>query len=246
MRSRGRVVRRIVAALTIEKLSQLPSEIRRRMQDVLSLGFAPRGEKEILDKILIADLITKIPATELHEVEYQKGMIMKGAQNFVEQVKSQLDCLASLPTGSELLKSLARSGKKVTIIPASRANEARPDNYRAASAPGKVLEWKDETGKKRMIRGNGRGSNSTIKFNQKLTSIGSSESWQRPPSPIWLGHELIHADDSAYGRMDPEIKDGVRNYERQAVGLPPYEQKEFTENKLRAEWQDPQPLRPRY
>ncbi|MCI0665476.1 MAG: hypothetical protein L0220_30825, partial [Acidobacteria bacterium] len=146
MRSRGGVVRKIVAALTIEKLSQLSSEIRHRMLDVLSLGYAPREEKDILDKILMADLITKIPATELHEVEYQQGMVMKGAQNFVEQVKSQLDLLTSLPTGRELFKSLARSGKKVTIIPASRTNEARPDNYRAASAPGKVLEWRDETG----------------------------------------------------------------------------------------------------
>ncbi len=246
MRSRGRVVRRIVASITIEKLSQLPSEIRQRMRDVLSLGYAPQGEKEILDKILMAELITKIPVTELLEVKYQQGIFMKGAQNFVEQVKSQLDCLTSIPTGQKLLKSLARSGRKVTIIPSSRINEARPDNYRAASAHGKVLEWRDETGKKRMIRGNGSGSDSTIKFDQKLTSIGSSEAWQRPPSAIWLGHELIHADDSAYGRMDPEINDGVRNYERQAVGLPPYEQKEFTENKLRAEWQDPQPLRPRY
>ena len=246
MRSRGRIVRRIVAALTLEKLSQLPSELRRRMSDFLSLGFAPREEKEILDKLLMADLITKIPATELLEVEYQEGMIMKGAQKFVEQLKTQLDCLASLPTGKGLLVSLARSGRKVTIIESTRINDARPNNYRAASARGKVLEWRDESGKKRTIRGNGRGSDSTIRFDQKLTSIGSFEAWQRQPPPIWLGHELIHADDSAYGRMDPEIKDGVRNYERQAVGLPPYEQKEFTENKLRAEWQDPQPLRPRY
>src|SRR5215475_6275677 len=80
MRSRWKAVRRIVSALTIEKLSQLPSEIRQRMRDVLSLGYAPRREKEILDKILRADLIAKTPATELHEVEYQQGLVMKGAQ----------------------------------------------------------------------------------------------------------------------------------------------------------------------
>ena len=246
MRSRWKAVRRIVSALTIGKLSQLPSEIRQQMRDILSLGYAPRREKEILDKILRADLIAKTPATELHEVEYQQGLVMKGAQIFVEQVKSQLDSLSSLPTGRELLMSLARSGRSVTIVPAPRLSEARPNNYRAASAQGKLLEWKDETGKKRTIRGNGKGSDSTINYNQNLTCIGYSEAWQRQPPAIWLGHELIHADDSAYGRMDPEIKDGVRNYERQAVGLPPYEKKEFTENKLRAEWQEPQPLRPRY
>jgi hypothetical protein len=46
--------------------------------------------------------------------------------------------------------------------------------------------------------------------------------------------------------MDPEYRDGIRNYERQAIGLPPYDQKEFTENKMRAAWSEPQPLRPRY
>jgi Effector protein len=246
MHSRWKVVRWIVSALTIEKLSQLPTEIRQRMRGALSLGYAPREEKEILGKILLADLVAKTPPTELREVEYQQGLIMKGAQKFVEQVRSQLDSLASLPTGRGLLMSLARSGKSVTIVPAPRANEARPSNYRAASAQGKVLEWNDETGKKRTIRGNGKGSDTTINYNQNLSCIGYSEAWQRQPPTIWLGHELIHADDSAYGRMDPEIKDGIRNYERQAIGLPPYEEKEFTENKLRAEWHDPQPLRPRY
>ena len=122
----------------------------------------------------------------------------------------------------------------------------RPDNYRAAVAPGKSLRWKDESGKARAIRGCGGGSSATIKYNPAVSSIGFTAAWQRQPPAIWLAHELIHADDAAYGRMDPEMIDGVRNYERQAIGLPPYEMKEFTENRLRAEWSEPQPTRPRY
>ncbi len=97
-----------------------------------------------------------------------------------------------------------------------------------------------------MLNGNGAGSNTTIRYNPNLSSIGSAEAWQKQPPAIWLAHELIHADDAAYGRMDPELKDGVRNFERQAVGLHPFEHKEFTENRLRAEWSEPQPARPRY
>jgi hypothetical protein len=245
-RDRGRVARRVVATASVEDLRRLPAESRHRLREALSLGFSPVKEHEALEKIMTADLLAQISATELVVAEYQQGMIIKGRRDFVEKTRSQLDRIAGMATGSRLLRSLASRGLTVTLVPSSRMNEARPDNYRAAVARGKSLEWKDESGKERVIRGNGAGSNTTIRFNPDLSSIGSAEAWQRQSPAIWLAHELIHADDAAYGRMDPEIKDGVRNYERQAIGLPPYELKEFTENRLRAEWSEPQPARPRY
>jgi Effector protein len=245
-RERDRVARRIITALSLEDLSRTPAESRHLLREVLSLGYAPRKDREALDKILAAELLDKIPADKLVAVEYQPRTIIKGAQEFVEKVISQLDSIVSTPIGERLLQSLARSGRTITIVPGKRANDARPDNYRAAVASGKVLKWRDESGKERAIRGNGAGSDTTIKYNPDLSSIGSSEAWQRQPPAIWLAHELIHADDAAYGRMDPEYEDGIRNYERQAIGLPPYDQKQFTENKLRAAWSEPQPLRPRY
>lgn len=245
-RDRGRVARQIMAAFPVEELRRLPAESRRRLREALSLGFAPRKEQEALNKLLTAELLGKIPAAELAAAEYQMGIVIKGARNFVEKVRSQLDCIATVAIGKRLLRSLASRGMTVTIVPASRVNEARPDNYRAAVARGKVLKWRDESGNERELRGNGAGSNSTVWYNPELAIIGSAEAWQRQPPGVWLAHELIHADDAAYGRMDPEQIDGIRNYERQAIGLPPYDQKEFTENKLRAEWSEPQPARPRY
>lgn len=245
-RDRGRVARQIVAAFSVEELRRLPAENRHRLREVLSLGFAPGKEKEALDKILTAELLEKIPATELVVAEYQPGTSIKGAKDFVEKVRSQLDCIACVTIGGRLLRSLASRGMTVTVVPTSRMNEARPDNYRAAVARGKSLKWRDESGKERVVRGNGAGSDTIIRYNPDLSIIGSAEAWQRQPPGIWLAHELIHADDAAYGRMDPEQKDGIRNYERQAIGLAPYEQKDFTENKLRAEWGEPQPARPRY
>jgi hypothetical protein len=85
------------------------------------------------------------------------------------------------------------------------------------------------------IVGDGTGSDVTITYNPRLK--------QDAPAFISLGHELIHADDAAHGRMDPEEFDGVRNYERQAIGLAPYEGKEFTENKMRNELSIPARLR---
>jgi len=245
-RDRSRVARQIVAASSVEDLCRLPAESRHRLREALSLGFAPGKEREALDKILTAELLGKIPAGELVVAEYQQGMIIKGSQEFVEKTRSQLDRIAGVATGEGLLRSLASRGLTVTLVPSSRVNEARPDNYRAAVARGKSLRWRDESGKERVVRGNGAGSNTTIRYNPDLSIIGSAEAWQRQPPAIWLAHELIHADDAAYGRMDPELIDGVRNYERQAIGLPPYERKEFTENRLRAEWNEPQPARPRY
>ncbi len=245
-RDRSLIARRIVAASSIEDLCHLTAESRLRLREALSLGYAPVKEREALDKILRAELLEKIPAAELAVAEYQPGIVVKGAKDFVEKTQSHLDQIARVPTGGRLLQSLASRGLTVTLVPSSRANEARPDNYRAAVAPGKSLKWRDEAGRERAVRGAGSGSNTTINYNPDLLSIGSGAAWQRQPPAIWLAHELIHADDAAYGRMDPEMIDGVRNFERQAIGLPPYEMKEFTENRLRAEWDEPQPARPRY
>jgi len=245
-RERDRIARRIISARSLEDLYRIPVEYRHLLLDVLSLGYAPRKDKDALDKILTTELLETIPAEKLVTVEYQSKTIIKGAEEFIEKVRSQLASIVAIPIGERLLKSLIRSGRTVMIVPASKTNDARPYNYRAAVAQGKVLKWRDESGKERAIRGNGTGSDTTIKYNPDLSNIGSNEAWQKQPPAIWLAHELIHADDAAYGRMDPEDIDGIRNYERQAIGLPPFEEKEFTENKFRADWAEPQPLRPRY
>jgi Effector protein len=245
-RERDRAARKILSALSLEDLCRVSAESRHLLREVLSLGYAPREDKEALDKILTAELLDKIPPEKLVSVEYQHKTTIKGTEEFAEKVRSLLDSIVSIPIGESLLESLARSGRSITIVPGPRTNDARPDNYRAAVAAGKVLKWRDEAGQERAIRGNGAGSDTTIKYSPDLSSIGSNEAWQRQPPAIWLAHELIHADDAAYGRMDPEYIDGIRNYERQAIGLPPYDQKQFTENKMRAAWSEPQPLRPRY
>src|SRR5262249_49563212 len=165
-RDRSRVARQIVASSSVEDLRRLPAESRHRLREALSLGFAPGKEREALDKILTAELLEKIPAWDLVVAEYQQGMIIKGAQEFVEKTRSQLDRIAGVATGERLLRSLVSRGLTVTLVPSSRVNEARPDNYRAAVAPGKSLRRRDESANERAVREDAAAQNTTTTKNR--------------------------------------------------------------------------------
>jgi hypothetical protein len=235
--SRDSVARQIVSSLSTEELRLLPAGTRRRLREHLSEGRITDADRQAVSKLLSADLV---------EVEYQERMVIKGPQDFVDTTKKHLSSLAQLPIGRKLFHSLHRSRKRVMIVQTERASEAPPEDFKDAIARGKRLKWKDIYGKQKTIVGTGRGANTTIKYNPNLTSCSAAETWRKNPPEIGLAHELIHANDAAYGQLDPDVTDGVRNYERQAVGLPPYEDKEFTENRFRAAWKNPLPARARY
>ena len=167
-------------------------------------------------------------------------LVVKGTADFIAKVRRRLELIAEVPLGRRLLESLSESGKTVVILFAPRASDIRPQNYEAAMAQDKMLIWLEKEQEK-SIRGSGAGTGSFIKYNPDWIRTDGRSIWQRAESAILLAHELIHANDAAYGRMDPEEVDGIRNFERQAIGLQPFEQKEFTENKLRAEWPNFEP-----
>ncbi|MGE0886396.1 MAG: M91 family zinc metallopeptidase [Blastocatellales bacterium] len=229
--------RTIIEALSKEEIRALPSDVRQRLLRYLKTGRITEADRNAVDKLTSAELV---------ELEYQRRLVIKGSAEFVETTTKHLSKLASLTIGRRLLSSLHRSGKKITIIPTNRVSEAPPDDFKSAIAKGKVLKWKDVNGSEKRISGTGKGSNTTIRYNPALTCSCQTVDWRKHPPEIALAHELIHADDAAYGRLDPDETDGVRNYERQAVGLYPYERKGFTENKFRASWHDPLPPRLQY
>lgn len=229
--------RKIVDSMSAEELRRLPEETRQRLLRHISSGRITGAGRKAVNKLLTAELV---------EIEYQQRIVIKGPGEFVDRTKSHLTNLAKLPIGQKLFRSLRQSGKSVTIVPTDRVSEAPPDDFRAAVIKGKVLKWTDLWGKEKVMRGSGKGSNTTIKYNPALTCSCAAVDWRKHPPEIALAHELIHADDAAYGRLDPDEISGVRNYERQAVGLPPYEEKDFTENKFRASWKTPLPPRTYY
>src|SRR5215470_6578450 len=109
-RGRSVIARQLVAASSVEDLCRLTAESRHRLREALSLGYAPMKEREALDKILTAELLEKIPAAELVVAEYQRGIVIKGAKDFVDNAQSRLDQIARVPTGGRLLQSLASRG----------------------------------------------------------------------------------------------------------------------------------------
>jgi len=229
--------RKIVEALSPNDIRTLPPETRQRLLHHIRAGRITDADRKAVDKLMVAELV---------EIEYQQGMVIRGSADFVESTKVHLSKLSEISLGKKLFSSLFKSGRCITIVPTNKVSEAPPDDFKAAVAKGKSLKWRDFSGKEKVIKGTGKGSGTTIKYNPTLTCSCKTKDWRKHPTEIALAHELIHADDAAYGRLDPDELDGVRNYERQAVGLHPYENKEFTENKFRASWFPPLPARTQY
>lgn len=229
--------RKIVESLSDSEARLLPKETRERLLQSLKAGRITQADSKAINKLL---------SCELTELEYQQRIVIKGAADFISITKTHLNNLSLIPIGRKLLSSLYKSGKQVLIVPSDRVCEAPPDNFKAAILKGRKLKWFDLSGKEKTIKGTGLGSDTTIKYNPSFSCSNKGADWQKSPPEIALAHELIHADDSAYGRLDPDEIGGIKNYERQAVGLLPYEDKEFTENKFRAAWVTPIPLRTKY
>jgi uncharacterized Zn-binding protein involved in type VI secretion len=139
-----------------------------------------------------------------------------------------LDDIKATPTGAAMLKSIDDSGQQVTIKATTGGNGAAP---------------LDRANAQRKADGSpGSGSGSTVSFNPDRGTIGDgSEPWMTRPPAVGLAHELVHAEHSAHGTNDftPAGED-------MAVGVAPYENQPFTENKIRDEWNPKQPQRPHY
>jgi hypothetical protein len=233
----SQTARKIVHDLSERELRALPADLRQRLLSYIKNGRITEADRKAVNKLLTAEQV---------EVRYRETITIKGSDEFADTTKAHLSQLAKMPIGRKLLDSICQSGKTVTIVYTDRVSEAPPSDFKAAIPKGKTMKWFDLWGNEKKIRGTGKGSDTIIKYNPSFTTSTQAKDWKKNPPEITLAHELIHAHDSAYGQLDPDEVDGVRNYERQAVGLAPYESREFTENKFRLAWDKPLPLRMRY
>jgi hypothetical protein len=165
---------------------------------------------------------------------------------FVERVTADLQLIYDTPTGKVLLNSLHASGKCINITYAMGGNEV--GEY---DAPAERF-FKEEGVP-------GAGTNCCIGYNPTLETIGN-EPWATRPPAIALAHELIHAEQAAYGRMirgraqnglpstmlNPHRAPEADIRELEAVGVPPHDHYAVNENKIRSEWNPPQPVREYY
>jgi hypothetical protein len=161
---------------------------------------------------------------------------VEGSEDFKTKTYKALDRLAQTETGRKLIESLD-AGSKTTII-----KETNSGNTEIAE------NWDDGL-YDRSNKKPGTGSNTTVKFNPDTDKINEADWGTRDPA-IGLGHELIHAYHDTNGTTDGrdfvEYNDGngkkkkAPGYELQAVGLGEYKDNDFTENKLRKEFNDNQ------
>ncbi|WP_223635741.1 M91 family zinc metallopeptidase [Corallococcus sp. EGB] len=152
---------------------------------------AAEGEREVVDMTNAGQRGSSVSVT--------------GSADFQARVQSDLDALRSLPAGQELLRTLDDSGKKTTIRETSSGNSAGGTNFNdgfmnADGTPGK-------------------GTDAQVNYNTTRISLGGEE-WMNRPPVVGLFHELVHASDMNNGTLALGSKDGTRNLETSAVGLP--------------------------
>ncbi|MDR3373393.1 MAG: M91 family zinc metallopeptidase [Ancalomicrobiaceae bacterium] len=187
--------------------------------------------------------------------QYGKSIKIEGGdQDYVNKTVGDLDKIKATKSGKALLDFLENSGKTITIVPTTSGNEC---------------QWESWDAGRKADGSKGRGSNSTVSFDANTEKIGT-ETWATRPPAIGLAHELIHAAHGADGSInfvraaDGETKqkqvpndskvDGsnppqiamANEDEVRTVGIDPYANEPFSENKIRSEWQPPQPARPFY
>jgi hypothetical protein len=182
----------------------------------------------------------------------EPGPFLNGVPGFEAAVKADLQAIYNTPTGKQLLDSLHASGKRIPIGYGGRNRAVFPEH------PDGTPNWEpafyDEAG-----REPGPGIGLGVMYNPFHEKTGDLP-WNKRPPGVGLAHELIHAEQAAYGRMkqgdspnpggpsalDPNKMPIVHTFELETVGAPPHDRYALSENKIRSEWDPPQPLRAYY
>jgi len=173
------------------------------------------------------------------------AITVTGSAAFQGQVLADLAAIRNAPTGGKLLDAINSSGKTVNIAETPGGNSCGYSN-----APARFFD----------ASGNpGPGTDVTVSYNSKRTTIGP-QPWETRPPAIGLAHELCHAEQAANGTMstgmvnndakpDPSNPGNYaqeKKREVEAVGISPNDTRAFTENKIRSEWNPKQTERKWY
>lgn len=185
---------------------------------------------------------------------------ISGTEDFKNKVRSDLWKLYQTNTGKNLLLNLKNSGKKVKIGIAPIDHKAYP----AFAFPD------NDSGISRDSQGNpGKGNNANVYYDPDFNiNTFNRKDFNDVPMAIVLGHELIHAQHYVsgtkatgevandnkfnpkfldFGSKNPfQIKAMEKREEVETAGIPPNDNRDFTENKLRKEWEPPQSQREYY
>lgn len=167
---------------------------------------------------------------------------------YQDKVLNNLNQINQTPTGNAMLQNIDNSPNPISI---EKGDSATSGNGCSYDDPAGRFQSADGTP--------GAGTATTVSYNPDNTTIGS-EPWETRPPGVGLAHELVHADQASNGVMmtgtgdndglpDPSSPDGTAQAnirELQAAGIPPYDNNPYNENKIRSEWNPPQPQRQWY
>lgn len=195
---------------------------------------AAGGAASNLSPKQVADLKRKALMNKIENG--QSSIKLDGTDEFKKDTLAALDRLAQSPTGMGLLMALDSSDKTTKI----RVNKPGKGNQEAPA------DWNDcnyDTVNDKP----GPGTDSTVYFNPDRDKL-NGEDWMTRDPAIGLGHELIHSYHDTHGTNDPRKdveytgSDGKKHkapgYELQAVGFGEYKDNDFTENKIRKDFDD--------
>jgi len=159
------------------------------------------------------------------------GVVIEGGDTFKSALLLDLAWLLTESVGQELVESMVRTGKTVTI------KETGSGNATGYASNADSYEREDGTP--------GPGSNTTVEYNTgEWNPYGGTEAWMNRPPAIGLAHEMVHAWTGMNGTRALGKTAGVNRRELQATGLGEFSSAALTENRFRAAFG--LPLRPRY
>jgi hypothetical protein len=178
--------------------------------------------------------------------KFGDSIIIEGDEAYREKVVRDLNIIAQTPSGKKLLASIAASGKTLRIHPL---------------APGKTGNWawtdpppprgKNPPGYLRKDGKTGAAASAQVGYDPDKTSLSgppgnpiNDADWAKEgnrPADVGLFHEMVHADDMMYGKLDrskgkntgPKKGREISNSELRAAGIEPYDKEEYSENSYR-------------
>ena len=171
--------------------------------------------------------------------QYNEFITITGDSEYQAKVVRDLNKISSTKSGQALLESMGNSGKHCTIRPNDPANpDASAWTDPTPSGPGPHEGYHTDAG------GTGNGTDSQVWYDPDEYGINhppyDTEDWASEegfPPDATLFHEMVHCDDFMNGTLDDRTPAGqaAPTSEHRAVGLPPYENEDYSENAYRAE-----------
>jgi uncharacterized Zn-binding protein involved in type VI secretion len=169
--------------------------------------------------------------------QYNEFITITGDAEYQAKVVRDLNRISSTESGQALLESMGNSGNHCTIRPNDAANpDAAAWTDPVPTGPGPYPGYSTDA------NGTGTGTNSQVWYDPDENGISdppyNTQDWaseENFPSDVTLFHEMVHCDDVMNGELDDRTPAGqaASNMEHRAVGLPPYENEEYSENAYR-------------